>query len=267
MNAQHHVRHLLSAAAFSWLLVGCSAAPKQPEGADTVRNKLTQLQSDPQLATRAPVAIKEAEVAVRAAEQPSQDLALGQHLVLMADRKVETARARAQTRLTEDERKALSEQRETARLDSRTREADRAHRDVSALQREIAELNAKETERGLVVTLGDLLFETGRSELKGNATNNLQTLVAFLNRYPERSVTIEGHTDSVGSREANFDLSQRRADAVRFYLQNQGIASNRLMTAGKGEETPIASNSSASGRQLNRRVEIIIANSPVTVGH
>lgn len=261
MNMAHHHPHLL-AAAIALILVGCAAQPSMPPGAAEARSNLIQLQADPQLNSRAPVALKDAEVAVLAAEQPrqekAQEQALGQHLVIMADRKVEIARALAQARFYEDQRKMLSEEREGARLDSRTREADQAQQQNSELQRQLDELNAKQTERGLVMTLGDLLFATGRSELRAGTLNNLDKLALFLNQHQDRDVLIEGHTDSVGSQEANLALSQRRADSVMAFLQHQGVASIRLGTSGKGESSPIASNDSASGRQMNRRVEVII---------
>lgn len=269
-----HPKKLIVVAVATLFLAACSAGPTRPDGADNARAKLTQLQSDPQLATRAPVAIKEAEAAVVAAEKPQEDKALAQHLVTMADRKIETAKALAQARLAEDQRKTLSEQRETARLDSRTREADAARGDATAargeadaarleaeaLQRQIAELNAKTTERGLVVTLGDVLFATGKSDLKGGAVSNLAKLAAFLNQYQDRTVVIEGYTDSVGSDDYNQGLSQRRADSVRAYLVQQGVSSTRLTAAGMGEGSPVAGNDSSTGRQQNRRVEVIIAN-------
>ncbi|HVL02219.1 MAG TPA: OmpA family protein [Dongiaceae bacterium] len=249
------------------LLTACMTSPTKPEGATEARNKLMQLQSDPQLATRAPVAIKDAESAVRAAEQPQKDVALGQHLVYLADRKVEIASAQAQSRLLQDQRKSLSEQREGARLDSRTLEADNAKLDTKAaqqqnedLQRQIVELNAKTTERGLVITLGDLLFATGKSELRGSASTHLDKLASFLNQHKDRTVVIEGHTDSVGSDGSNVSLSQRRADAVKTYLMHQSVESNRIEATGKGEGDPVATNDSASGRQQNRRVEVIIVN-------
>ena len=248
------------------IFAACST-PIKPEGADMARSKLIQLQSDPQLASRAPVAIQEAELAVRAAEVPQEDVGLGKHLVFMADRKIDIATYQAQNRLSEDQRKLLSEQRDNTRLDSRTREADRAHSDAEIarqqaadLQRQIAELNAKDTDRGLVVTLGDLLFDTGKATLKGGTIGHLNKLAAFLNQYPDRTVMIEGHTDNVGSEDFNLGLSQRRANSVMTYLIHQGVASNRLAAYGKGENFAISDNESASGRQQNRRVEIIIAN-------
>jgi outer membrane protein OmpA-like peptidoglycan-associated protein len=268
------VRTLVAVVASSVLLVACSTTSTRPEGATDARSKLTQLQSDPQLATRAPVALNEAELAVRAAEQPQQDTELAQHLVFIADRKVETAAALAQSRLLVDQRKMLSEERESARLASRTREVDRARNDAAsarmeseaaqqqaiALQKQIEELNAKATDRGLVVTLGDVLFDTGKSDLKGSAARNISKLAAFLNEHNDRSVIIEGHTDNVGSDDYNMGLSQRRADSVKAYLVSEGIESSRLVTSGKGEASAVAGNDTASGRQQNRRVEVIIAN-------
>lgn len=237
----------------SCVLIACSSTPKSPDGAAEVRAKLTRLQSDPQLATLAPVAIKEADVAVGRAEEPRKDTKYAQHLVYLADRKVDTAVALAQARLLEDQRKEISSQATAAQLASRTQEAD-------ALRRQIAELNAKQTERGLVITLGDVLFDTGKADLKGAATANLNKLTEFLTQYPDRSVVIEGHTDSVGSDSYNQLLSQNRADSVKTFLLKQGIAANRLTAYGKGKSSPVASNDSASGRQMNRRVEIIISN-------
>jgi outer membrane protein OmpA-like peptidoglycan-associated protein len=264
-----------------FLLSACATTPKPPEGPIDARVKLTALQSDSQLATRAPVEMKEAEAAVKAAEVTRPDSEYSRHLLLMADQKVEIARARAQSRQYEDQRKALSEQSERARLDARTQEADRARIDAQSaradaasardevaasraqrldLERQIAELNARETDRGLVVTLGDLLFATGKSDLTGAAAPNLNKLAAFLHEYRDRTVLIEGHTDSVGSEESNHFLSQRRADSVKSYLVGRGVEANRLTTAGLGQGSPVASNDTATGRQQNRRVEVVISN-------
>jgi outer membrane protein OmpA-like peptidoglycan-associated protein len=121
-------------------------------------------------------------------------------------------------------------------------------------------LQAKQTDRGLVLTLGDVLFTTGRADLKPGAAGNLDKLVAFLNKYPDRGVTIQGYTDSVGSEDYNQRLSERRTDSVKSYLAEQGISSMRLSALGKGRRDPVADNDSAAGRQQNRRVEVIISN-------
>ena len=279
---------LMAVVVSSLLLAGCATAPVSPEGAVDARAKLTALQADPDLAGRAPVALKAAEAAVRLAEEPLlNDPALGAHRVYIADRKVEIAIAEASTRYAEEQRAKLGEERARARLDARTREADMAREDADAarvaaaddadaarvaaaeaaqhsdeLQRQIDALQAEATDRGLVLTLGDVLFTSGRADLKAGATSNLNQLVAFLNEYSNRNVEIEGHTDSVGSDDSNQGLSQRRADSVRTYLIQQGIRPERLTASGKGEHQPVADNDSESGRQQNRRVEVIIENPP-----
>ena len=260
---------LIATSVAAVLLAACAAAPVKPDGAADARGKLTQLQSDPSLAGRAPLAVKEADTAVQVAEQPQADQELGAYRVYMADRKVEIARAQAETSLAEDQRTALSANREASRLDARTREADAAHvatanseQQAAELQRQIDALQARPTDRGLIVTLGDVLFDTGKASLKAGATSNLNRLVAFLNEYSDRTVLIEGYTDSVGSEDYNQGLSERRADSVKSYLTGQGIGSIRLSAAGKGESDPVASNDSAAGRQQNRRVEVIISNPP-----
>lgn len=282
---------LAIAIAASMLVSGCASAPTNPAGSAEVRSKLDLLQANPARADLASVEIREAEAAVRLAEQPvGKDVALGDYRVYMADRKVEIAMARASTRFAEAQRAGLSQARDDARLAARTREADKAHRQASmaqdeadaargrsavavaeaarnaeVLQKQIDELKAEATDRGLVLTLGNTLFATGRSDLKQGETASLDKLVAFLNEYSDRSVAIEGHTDDVGSLELNQTLSMHRADSVKSYLMQQGIQSRRLTAAGMGETQPIADNLSESGRQQNRRVEVIIENPPPAI--
>jgi len=110
----------------------------------------------------------------------------------------------------------------------------------------------------LVLTLGDVLFDTGRAELNPGAARNLDRLVQFLTDHPERRVEIDGYTDSIGTDSYNLDLSQRRADAVRSVLVSRGIDSSRIATRGYGKDYGVASNADSGGRQLNRRVEIVI---------
>jgi outer membrane protein OmpA-like peptidoglycan-associated protein len=303
------VKTLIATTVASVLLAACAVAPVKPDGATEARNKLTRLQSDQNLANRAPLAIKEADAAVSAAEQPQTDKELGAYLVYMADRKVEIARAQADTSLAEDQRGALSAQREKARLDARTREADVAEGKVASaraegaeqkvaadqarneagaaqlaadqarneagaahlaaanseeqaaeLQRQVDALQARPTDRGLVLTLGDVLFASGKADLLSGASGNLNKLAAFLDKYPDRTVVIEGYTDNVGSEDYNQGLSERRAESVKSYLAGQGIGVIRLSALGKGETGAVGDNNSAAGRQQNRRVEVIISN-------
>lgn len=122
----------------------------------------------------------------------------------------------------------------------------------------LVELQGRETERGLLVTLGDVLFATGRAELLPNAGPRMDKLAAFLNQFPDKSLLIEGYTDSVGSDAMNHELSVRRAEAVRAALALRGVNATRMATRGYGEEYPIASNASAEGRAMNRRVEVVV---------
>jgi outer membrane protein OmpA-like peptidoglycan-associated protein len=135
-----------------------------------------------------------------------------------------------------------------------------AARQAEEYQRQIDDLQAEVTDRGLVLSLGDVLFATGSADLVEGMDNNLDNLVGFLNQYPERRVQIEGHTDNMGDSGYNQGLSQRRADSVSGYLARHGIATQRLSAAGIGMDRPVASNDTATGRQQNRRVEIIIEN-------
>jgi outer membrane protein OmpA-like peptidoglycan-associated protein len=137
-------------------------------------------------------------------------------------------------------------------------DADAAQQQAAELQRQLEILQARPTDRGLVLTLGDTLFATGRAEIKSGATANLDKLSTFLTEYPDRTAAIEGYTDSIGSEEMNQSLSERRANAVKNYLVGRGVSTARLTTSGRGEGSPVADNESAAGRQQNRRVEVVI---------
>ncbi|HEV8441970.1 MAG TPA: OmpA family protein [Steroidobacteraceae bacterium] len=296
MNTTNYPRNrsLIGAAVAAVLLTACASTPQAPAGSAAVRAKLTALQGDAVLGTRAPIAIKDAELAVAQAEIPQPDLVLAAHRVYIADRKVDTAKALAQTQFAEQERTALNQQSEKARLDSRTHEVDTANnaaltarlesaeqkvaagnarsdadaaqlaanvsqQQAAELQRQLEVMQARPTDRGLVLTLGDTLFATGRAELKAGASANLDRLAEFMAQYPQRTAAIEGFTDSSGSEEYNQDLSQRRADSVKGYLVGRGVQTGRLSSSGRGENAPVGDNASASGRQQNRRVEVIIS--------
>ena len=191
-------------------------------------------------------------------EQPQTDSQLTAHHEFMADRKIEIAQAKAREAYLLDEQKAMSSTTADARLASRTAEADSANLRVGRLEAELAALNAKPTPRGMLITLGDVLFANGQSNLNASANNDLDKLFDFLSNNQESRLAIEGHTDNVGSSQSNLALSQSRAFAVSTYLQGRGISNKRLTVQGMGETAPIADNNSASGRQLNRRVEVTI---------
>lgn len=154
---------------------------------------------------------------------------------------------------------ALSQRDQANEEASRANEqASRANEEKARVQAELDALKATPTPRGLVMTLGDVLFDTGRSELKSGASRKMDQLAQFLVEHPERRVQIDGFTDSVGTDAYNTDLSQRRADAVKTALINRGVQPSRIGTEGYGKAYPVASNSDSGGRQLNRRVEVVI---------
>jgi len=127
------------------------------------------------------------------------------------------------------------------------------------LARELPALKARETAHGLVLTLGDVLFAPDQSEPTTAAMRKLAPLVTILKDQPQRSIRIEGYTDSRGPASDSLDLSQRRADAVRDFLIDTGISPRRITARGYGEAVAVASNTTRAGRQENRRVEVIVS--------
>jgi outer membrane protein OmpA-like peptidoglycan-associated protein len=153
-------------------------------------------------------------------------------------------------------RRLASAQAEEAAL--ARQEADLASAAADSLRLQLQSMTARSDARGQVMTLAGDAFASGQSRLRPEARANLQTLVEFIQRHPNQSVLIEGHTDGQGSANANQVLSQRRADAVRAALIEEGIDGARLSATGVGEDRPIADNASSDGRARNRRVEIIV---------
>jgi outer membrane protein OmpA-like peptidoglycan-associated protein len=117
----------------------------------------------------------------------------------------------------------------------------------------------KRTEQGLVSKLkSDILFETGKSDLKPAAKTNLAEMAKIMKNYPENVLTINGYTDSTGTAKTNEVLSQKRAEAVKNHLVSNGLPATTISTVGMGPAQPVADNSTAAGRQQNRRVEIVV---------
>jgi outer membrane protein OmpA-like peptidoglycan-associated protein len=124
-------------------------------------------------------------------------------------------------------------------------------------------LETRETARGLIVNLSDVLFDTGRATLKPGAREKLAKIAGIVLAHPGLQMEVEGHADSVGGESYNQLLSEHRADSVRTFLIAQGVQPAAVATAGFGESRPVASNSTAAGRQLNRRVELIVSGEPI----
>jgi outer membrane protein OmpA-like peptidoglycan-associated protein len=172
-------------------------------------------------------------------------------------REVESAKTAEQAREEAEQARALAESSARA-ADLSRKEAELASEQAQSLRRQLENLQLRQTESGVVVTLGDVLFEVGQAELKEEAQSSLVEVVDLLQSEPEKKIRIEGHTDSVGSASANIELSRQRADSVLAMLVALGVDGSRVTTAGMGEDFPIASNDTEEGRQRNRRVDVIL---------
>ena len=170
-------------------------------------------------------------------------------------RRVAEARSRdveARARDTEQSR------RQTEEVEAKALAAEHAR--ATALANELASLKAQQTDRGIVLTVGDVLFAPGKADVGPGAQRSIDKLADFLKAYPKRNVMIEGHSDNLGHEDFNVRLSQQRADAVRDLLVARGIAAQRIRTRGHGPKFPVVDNDSATGRQQNRRVEVLVLN-------
>ncbi len=204
------------------------------------------------------LAKKRAQIAKEIAERKEalkkiEELKQVKNRVILEAREAEIQRAKREieqkTKLLQETEQKIKEEQERIRLEREK---------TKKLQEELAELHAKQTKRGLVLTLGDVLFETGKADLLPGAMRSIDKLALFLKDNPNRKVLVEGHTDSRGSESYNLKLSQKRANAVKKALVERGIEPERIIAKGYGEAYPVASNLTAAGRQQNRRVEIVI---------
>ena len=191
--------------------------------------------------------IAQQEEAQRAKERANQAEIIAQNSLDQAELlKQETAAAKRYAQ-------AQAEEAELAK-----QEAELAMEEAESLRRKLNSIATKKTDKGLMMTLGDFVFDSGKATIKQEAVDNFSKVVEFINTYPDRQVRIEGHTDSSGSNKLNLTLSQMRADAVKALLVENGIAANHINAVGMGEDFPVADNSSSAGKAKNRRVEIII---------
>src|SRR6266542_1510776 len=166
--------------------------------------------------------------------------------------------ADSSAREAEQARMQAEQARLQAEAEAKARAAEQAK--AAALMKELSELRAQQTDRGLVLTVGDVLFAVGKAEVAPGGQRSIDQLAQFLKTYPRRRVLIEGHTDNTGNEDFNVKLSQQRADAVRSLLVARGVAPERIATKGHGPKYPIVENDTPAGRQQNRRVEILVLN-------
>jgi outer membrane protein OmpA-like peptidoglycan-associated protein len=257
-------------------LAACATMPPPNAALENARIAVQTAEADPNVAKYAPLDLDVARKDLSNAENAAlhhQDAEASQSAYLAAQN-ARLAQARGAAKSDSTRVAAGQVERDQIMLAARTREAEHAKleaanskQETARVQAELDALKATPTERGSVLTLGDVLFDTGRAELKPGASRNLDQLAQFLAEHPERRVQVDGFTDSVGTDEYNRELSQLRADAVRAALIGRGVDPSRIGTQGYGKGYPVASNSDAGGRQLNRRVEVVIGpdnGAPVT---
>jgi outer membrane protein OmpA-like peptidoglycan-associated protein len=175
----------------------------------------------------------------------------------------EQARAAAAVEAAQAAQAKLEAEQARFAAQAEAEKAARAKADAEQLMKELSELKAQQTERGIVLTIGDVLFATGKANLSPNANKSVAKLAEFLKKYPTRNVLIEGHTDSVGSDDFNLVLSLQRANSVKARLVADSVDTARITTVGYGEKYPVASNDTKAGKTQNRRVDLIILNEGV----
>lgn len=206
------------------------------------------------------VAIVRETVALRSAEQVAGTAGSTRSSIQLQARTQEADSAQRKAELAQRDTQTAQQGTEKAR--AATTEAqhqtDLAQAQNRELQERLRELNARPSPEGIVLTLGDVLFDTDKTQLKPAGLRLVRQLATALNDYPMHNARIKGFTDSTGTEAHNLTLSGQRAEAVRAGLLGEGIASNRVTTRGYGESNPVAGNDSADGRQLNRRVEIVL---------
>ncbi len=271
--------------------VACGAAKPTPE-LQTARNVYAQARNG-EAAQLNPKGVHEAYKALQSAEAVHDDdggSMKERHLAYVATRKSELAIAQASEALARKEQERADEsykagleqrseksaeqssqyaqqltqtqqqlQANTQALQERDRKLQEVQAAAQRAEQELRQMESMREEAGrLIISLSGVLFETGGDQLSANAQGRLDTVANALAAYPDRNILIEGYTDAQGSDEANRQLSQRRADAVRAHLESRGVPSERLRSIGKGETSPVASNDTPEGRANNRRVEIVI---------
>lgn len=268
-------RTILSAVLVA-LAGGCATTPMHSDRLDEARAEVEKVSVDPLAQQAAGKDVEQARNDLQRAEaalqhrDPPVDV---DHLAYLALRHAQAGEARIAEARARQEVARAQEERNRVQLHERDQEvqnarsaAENAKSTAAAAQSELAnarqelqDLQAKQTNRGMVMTLSDVLFDTGQSTLKPGADRALDRLAQFLKDSPNSAVLIEGHTDSVGTDDYNLALSQRRAQSVADALSSRGVSSDRVQTKGLGKAYPVASNDTQAGRQQNRRVEIVFS--------
>jgi outer membrane protein OmpA-like peptidoglycan-associated protein len=276
---------ILALAGTGVVAAACATTPRETPYLARAEQAYLEARSDPAVAKYAPVPMHEAGEAIEKAREVD-DNAERRHYAYLAEKKIELAKTLALRESAEDQMEKLRAEQDDLLIRVRGEEAEKARRqakeaqaelhayrseqqekelldargELRRLKQEIADMEARETEQGLLLTFGSVLFAVDRSELKPGAELSMQKLADFLRKYPGRKIVVEGHTDNTGSEEYNQELSERRARAVAPALRAAGVDPARMNVRGMGEDYPIAPNTTAAGRQQNRRVEVLVMN-------
>jgi OmpA-OmpF porin, OOP family len=256
------VKKLIISAGVLALVAACASAPQRSDQLEQARAQVQTLSADPLAQQAASADIEAARAQLQQADtalqqkKPPEEVNQYAYLALRhaqaGEARVAEAHARQEVAKGEQDSNRVL-------MQARERETQHAQSELASARQELSALQAKQTDRGMVMTLSDVLFDTGRSTLKPGADRDLDRLAQALKDNSNTRVMIEGHTDSVGSDSYNEELSQRRAQAVADALRTRGVASDRYESKGLGKSFPVASNSTAAGRQQNRRVEIVFS--------
>jgi outer membrane protein OmpA-like peptidoglycan-associated protein len=184
-----------------------------------------------------------------------------------AQAQAQAAQSQAQAERAEQAKQQAAQEAQQAEQARQQAEADKAQMRARMLQQLNQVLETKDTARGLIVSMPDVLFDTGKADLKPTTRERLAKVAGILLAYPDIHVEVDGYTDSTGSLELNERLSQQRAKSVRSYLASQGVNQSSITTQGFGPDNPVASNGTAAGRQQNRRVELVVTGSSIGLVH
>lgn len=244
------------------LIAGCASQGDSEGALDSARAAFQKVKEDPNVLRAAPKDVIRSGESLARAERLSSYIGSGadvHHYAYLSERYAEIARQHSESSLNHE--RAAKLELELQRLQLTLREAKllSVQQQNGWLEEQMVSLAASETDRGLVMTLGDVLFDTGRAELQPTANRTLLKLVQFLQINPQRRVRIEGYTDNTGSREENLELSRARAQSVADLLSDLGVDARRIQVVGHGVDFPVAENASARGRAQNRRVEIVFS--------
>jgi outer membrane protein OmpA-like peptidoglycan-associated protein len=266
-------------------MVGCETAPETSGVLDEARSAVSTAEADPNVTKYAPTELDRARKLLvnaegAAKEKGAKDKSTA-HYAYLATQMARISQQRAQEQVATARVKAGETERQKILLTARENEADQAkaqaqqavsdaqnaqaqvqqaQAESQRLAAQLENMQASQTPRGIVLTLDDVLFDTGKAQLKTGATRSIEQIAAFLKENPDRRVQVEGFTDSQGADDYNLELSQSRADSVAMAIIQRGVDAQRVRALGYGEGYPVASNANAGSRQLNRRVEIIVSN-------